>query len=91
MIEKTLAPEIRKETAGEIVEEYKVSITRACCLMEIHKSYDYYESRKDDYEVEDAIRAKAAIAPSVSGRSSTAHETTATNGTTSACTAFTRI
>jgi putative transposase len=57
---KTLAPGIRKEIAGEIVEEYKVSITRACCLMEIHKSYYYYESRKDDSGVEEAIRAKAA-------------------------------
>jgi putative transposase len=28
--------------------------------MEIHKSYYYYESRKDDSEVEAAIRAKAA-------------------------------
>ena len=41
------------------MEEYKVSITWACCLMEIHKSYYYYESRKDDSGVEETIRAKA--------------------------------
>lgn len=43
----------------EIAEEYEVSITRACSLMDIHRSYFYYESRKDDSEVEAAIRAAA--------------------------------
>jgi hypothetical protein len=56
---KTLAPEARKEIAGEIAEEHDISITRACRLMGIHKSYFYYESTKDDSEVEAAIRQKA--------------------------------
>ena len=56
---KTLAPEARKEIAGEIAAEFHVSITRACNLMEIHKSYFYYESTKDDSEIETAIRQKA--------------------------------
>lgn len=38
------------------MEEYEVSITRACRLMEIHRSYYYYTSSKDDADVEDAIR-----------------------------------
>lgn len=42
--------------ATEIVEEYEVSITRACRLMEIHRSYFYYVDKSDDTEVEDAIR-----------------------------------
>ena len=56
---KTLAPEARKEIAGEIAEEFHVSITRACNLMRIHKSYFYYDSVKDDSEIEAAIRQKA--------------------------------
>ena len=43
----------------EIVEEYEVSITRACGLMELHRSYFYYKSRRDDSEVEEAIREAA--------------------------------
>lgn len=58
---KTLTPEVRKEIVGEIAEEYDISITRACRLMGIHKSYFYYESTKDDSEVEAAIRQKAEI------------------------------
>ncbi|MBP5395980.1 MAG: IS3 family transposase [Bacteroidales bacterium] len=38
------------------MEEHEVSITRACGLMEIHRSYFYYKSRRDDSEVEKAIR-----------------------------------
>ena len=56
---KTLAPEARKEIAGEIAEEFHVSITRACNPVGIHKSYFYYDSVKDDSEVEAAIRQKA--------------------------------
>ena len=44
---------------GEIAEDHDISITRACRLMGIHKSYFYYESTKDDSEVEAAIRQKA--------------------------------
>ena len=44
---------------GEIAEEHDISITRACRLMGIHKSFFYYESTKDDSEVEAAIRQKA--------------------------------
>ena len=43
----------------EIVEEYEVRITRACGLMELHRSYFYYKSRRDDSEVEEAIREAA--------------------------------
>lgn len=42
--------------ASEILAEYEVSITRACRLMDIHRSYYYYTSGKDDADVEDAIR-----------------------------------
>ena len=52
-------PEARKEIAGEIAGEFQISITRACNLMGIHKSYFYYESTKDDLEIEAAIRQKA--------------------------------
>lgn len=38
------------------MEEHEVSITRACGLMEIHRSYFYYKSRRNDSEVEKAIR-----------------------------------
>lgn len=41
----------------EIVEEHKVSISRACKLKVIHRSYYYYTKCKDDSEVENAIRA----------------------------------
>lgn len=47
---------MRRELAGELTEEYEISIARACCLMEIHRSYFYYWSVKDDSEVEEAIR-----------------------------------
>ena len=43
----------------EISIEYKVSITRACRLMEIHRSYYYYQEKRDDSEVEAAIREAA--------------------------------
>lgn len=42
-----------------MTDEYEISIARACCLMEIHRSYFYYESVKDDTEVEEAIRSAA--------------------------------
>ena len=47
--------------AGEIAAKFHVSITRACKLMGIHKSYFYYEWVKDDSEVEAAIRQKAEV------------------------------
>ena len=47
---------------SEIAEDHDISITRACRLMGIHKSYFYYESTKDDSEVEAAIRQKAEAA-----------------------------
>ena len=56
---KTLEPEVKKESVCEIVGEYEVSITRACGLMEIHRLYFYYKSRRDDSEVEEAIREAA--------------------------------
>ena len=36
-----------------------MSIARACKLMDIHRSYFYYESTKNDSEIEDAIREAA--------------------------------
>ena len=41
------------------MEEYGVSIARACKLMDIHRSYYYYREKKDDTEVEEAIRSAA--------------------------------
>lgn len=41
------------------MEEHDISITRACALMGIHKSYFYYEPAKDDQEVMDAILSVA--------------------------------
>ena len=52
---KTLEPEVKKELADEIVKEYNVSISRACKLMDIHRSYFYYTEKK----VEQAIRKAA--------------------------------
>ena len=43
--------------AGVIVEEFEVSIARACCWMDIHRSYYYYREKRDDTEVEEAIRS----------------------------------
>ena len=45
--------------AGEISVDYEISITRACKLMEIHRSYFYYTEKKNDSEVEAAIRNAA--------------------------------
>ncbi len=50
---------MKKELTNEIVEEYEVSITRACKMMEIHRSYFYYHEKRDDTEVEEAIRKAA--------------------------------
>ena len=44
-----------------IIGEYAVSITRACRLMSIHRSYFYYVHRKDDSEIETAIRNASAF------------------------------
>ena len=55
LLKKTLDPEIKKQIAVEIVEEYELSIARACKLMEIHSSYYYYQEKRDDTEVEEAI------------------------------------
>ena len=41
------------------MDEYGVSIARACKLMDIHRSYYYYREKKDDTEVEEAIRSAA--------------------------------
>ncbi len=43
----------------EIVQEFQVSITRACRLMELHRSYFYYREKRNDEEVEQAIRSTA--------------------------------
>lgn len=59
LLKKTLEPEIKKQIAVEIVEEYELSIARACKLMEIHRSYYYYQEKRDDTEVEEAIRTAA--------------------------------
>lgn len=56
---KTLEPEIKKQIAVEIVEEYELGIARACKLMKIHRSYYYYQVKRDDTEVEEAIRTAA--------------------------------
>lgn len=45
--------------ADEIVKEYNVSISRACKLMDIHRSYFYNTEKKDDTEGEQAIREAA--------------------------------
>ncbi len=45
--------------ASEITGEYDISISRACKLVNIHRSYFYYEEKKDDSQVEDAIRQAA--------------------------------
>lgn len=58
-MKKTLDPEIKKQIAVEIVEEYELSIARACKLVEIHRSYYYYQEKRDDTEVEEAIRTAA--------------------------------
>jgi putative transposase len=49
-------PEVKKEFTKEIVQEYEVSITRACQLMMIYRSYFYYETKKDDSLVRAAIQ-----------------------------------
>ena len=54
-----MKPEIRKRIALEFVTQRKISISRACRLMRIHKSYFYYKSVKDDNAIETAIRDKA--------------------------------
>ena len=41
--------------AIEISVEYRVSITQACSLMEINRSY-YYQEKRDDSEMKAAIR-----------------------------------
>lgn len=47
--------------ATGIAEEYEVSITRACGLVDIHRSYLYYKSKRDDSKVESAIREAAVF------------------------------
>lgn len=84
VIEKTLEPEVKKELTDEIVKEYNVNISRACKLMDIHRSYFYYTEKKDDSEVEQAIR-EAAEFGTASGRSSRDFVVTASPGTTRRC------
>lgn len=55
---KTLEPKVKREIAGDIVEEYGASIARACKLMDIHRSYYYYRKKKAGTEVEEAIRPR---------------------------------
>lgn len=43
----------------ELVEEQGTCISRACRVMCIERSYYHYKNRKDDTEVEEAIRAAA--------------------------------
>lgn len=45
--------------AEELVYEYDISISRACRIMNIYRSYFYYRSRKDDAPIEEAIRLTA--------------------------------
>lgn len=64
MIEKTLEPEIKRQIAVDIIdiiEKYELSIARACRLMEINRSNYYYQEKRDDTEVEEAIRSGNAI------------------------------
>lgn len=56
-ITNNLEPQIKRELADEIVEEYDVSIARASKMMDIHRSYFNYREKRDDTEVEEAIRA----------------------------------
>jgi hypothetical protein len=37
--------EIKKELASVVAEEYDISISRACKLVNIHRSYFYYEEK----------------------------------------------
>ena len=39
-------PEIKRELANVIVDEYDVSIARACKIMDIHRSYFYYKEKR---------------------------------------------
>ena len=50
---------MKKDLTEKIVEEYPISISRACCLMEIYRSYYYYKKKRDDAEVIAAIRSAA--------------------------------
>ena len=52
---KAIEPEVKKEVVTEIVTDYDISITRACRLMSIHRSYFYYAKKKNDNEVIDSI------------------------------------
>lgn len=70
--------------ADEIVKEYNVSNSRACKLMDIHRSYFYYTEKKDDSEVEQAIREAAEFGDGF-GRSSRDFVVTASPGTTRRC------
>lgn len=45
--------------AEGLVYEYDISISRACRIMDIYRSYFYYRSRKDDAPIEEAIRLAA--------------------------------
>ena len=55
VIEKTIEPEVKKEIVSEISVEFEVSITRACRLMEIHRSYYYYQEKKDRKRIDFSI------------------------------------
>ena len=53
VIEITLEPEIKRGLANGIVEEYDVSIARACKMMDIHRSYFYYQEIEEMREEKD--------------------------------------
>ena len=55
---KPLKFEDRKKEAEELVYEYDISISRACRIMDIYRSYFYYRSKKDDGPI-DAIKTVA--------------------------------
>gem|GEM_PF-76664 len=61
VIEKNLKPGQRKEISQEIIEKHSVSISLACCIMNVTQSICYYHPKKDDSEVEAAIGQRAAM------------------------------
>ena len=46
---------------------HSLSISRACCIMDVTRSTCYYRSKKDDSEVEAALRACVETGKSTDG------------------------
>ena len=46
-----------------MIKEYQVSISRACRVVDLHKSMWYYESKKDDTQVMDKLDELAERLP----------------------------